>query len=365
MKIMIAGGGTGGHLFPALAVAEAFRERDPGNEILFVGSGRGLETSVLGKEGVARRSIAAVSLQDKSFWGKALGLAAIPKSLGQSACLLRSFRPDMVLGVGGYASGPVVLMGWALGYKTAIHEQNAFPGFSNRVLGRFVDRIFISFADSGIHFPRKKTVLTGNPVRRKMRSEERDVPGPGGPQFTLLIFGGSQGAHRLNVAMGESLGHLREKIGKWQIIHQTGERDYGEVKEAYAREGWAAEVHPFIHDMERVYTLADLVLCRAGATTIFELMAMGKPAVLVPYPYAANDHQTLNAQALVKAGAALMIKNDDLTGSRLSAMLVELSQDPARLTAMGEAAAALAKPQAAREIVNLCYQMVNHESSSE
>ena len=359
---MIAGGGTGGHLFPALAIAEAFRDRERANEILFVGSGRGLEGRVLGREGYARQSIAAVSLQDKSFFGRALGLAAISKSLWQSRRLLRAFRPDMVLGVGGYASGPVVLTAWALGYKTAIHEQNAFPGLSNRILARFVDRIFLSFAESAKHFPRKKVVLTGNPVRRRMRPGKKGDRDPGGAPFTVLIFGGSQGAHRLNVAMEESLPHLQEQKGKWRIIHQTGDRDYGEVKEAYARAGWAAEVHPFIQDMDRVYAAADLVLCRAGATTVFELMAMGKPAILVPYPYAANDHQTLNARILMSAGAALMIKNGDLTGSALGKKLIELSQDPARLAAMGKAGAVLAKPQAAQEIVQSCYEWVNHES---
>jgi UDP-N-acetylglucosamine--N-acetylmuramyl-(pentapeptide) pyrophosphoryl-undecaprenol N-acetylglucosamine transferase len=360
MRIIIAGGGTGGHLFPALALTEAFKDRDPKNEILLVGSRKGLEASIVAREGYTLRAIEVVSLKGKSFWGKVRGLVAVPRSLVQSGRLIHSFRPDMVLGVGGYASGPVVLTAWALGYKTAIHEQNAFPGLSNRILGRFVDRAFISFQVSARHFPRKKAVLTGNPVRKRMH--RRGIVERSGPEskFTLFIFGGSQGAHQLNQVMEEALTHLKELKGRLRIIHQTGDRDYVEVKEAYRREGFEAEVSPFIHEMDRAYAMADLVLCRAGATTLFELMAMGKPAILVPYPYAANDHQTLNARTLVDAGAAMMVANGDLSGARLGQIVRQLSADPARLKEMGEQALALAKPNAAQVIVNLCYEMVNH-----
>jgi UDP-N-acetylglucosamine--N-acetylmuramyl-(pentapeptide) pyrophosphoryl-undecaprenol N-acetylglucosamine transferase len=193
-------------------------------------------------------------------------------------------------------------------------------------------------------------------MRQKESTKKR------GPEskFTLLIFGGSQGAHPLNQAMEEALIHLRELKGRLRIIHQTGEKDYAEVKEAYRREGFEAEVYPFIHDMDRAYAAADLVLCRAGATSLFELMAMGKPAIVVPYPYAANDHQTLNAQTLVEAGAALMVANRDLSGVQLSRILRQVSTDPVRLQEMAERAAALAKPEAAEMIVNLCYEMVAH-----
>jgi UDP-N-acetylglucosamine--N-acetylmuramyl-(pentapeptide) pyrophosphoryl-undecaprenol N-acetylglucosamine transferase len=245
-------------------------------------------------------------------------------------------------------------------YRTAIHEQNAFPGLSNRILGRVVNRTFISFAESDRHFPRHKSILTGNPIRRRLRPEGIVRERGAEAKFTLFIFGGSQGAHRLNLAMMEALGHLRDLRARLQIIHQTGDKDYPEVLEAYRREGFAAEVHPFIHDMDRAYGAADLVLCRAGASTLFELMAMGKPGILVPYPYAANDHQTLNARALVNAGAALMVTNGDLNGARLSEMLGELCKDPERLRKMGERASALAKPAAAETIVRLCYEMVNH-----
>jgi UDP-N-acetylglucosamine--N-acetylmuramyl-(pentapeptide) pyrophosphoryl-undecaprenol N-acetylglucosamine transferase len=360
MKIMIAGGGTGGHLFPALAVAEGFKIREPGNEVLFVGSRRGLETSILPKEGYVLRTIAVTSVKGKPFWGKLVSLMTVPRGLFQSWRLLHSFNPDMVLGMGGYASGPVVLTAWATGYPTAIHEQNTFPGLSNRILGRFVDRIFVSFADSIRHFPPAKTFVTGNPVRERIRSSSLRKEQKARTPFTLFIFGGSQGAHHLNQAVEEALTELREWKEKLTIIHQTGEKDFQRVQEAYRREEFQAEVHPFIHDMDRAYALADLVLCRAGATTLFELMSTGKPAILVPYPFAANDHQTLNAKTMQDAGAAILVADGDLTGFHLSRILKELIQDPPRLKKMGEQAAALAKPDAAQKIVHLCYELAEY-----
>ena len=325
-----------------------------------MGSRRGLEASIVTREGYPLRTIDVVSLKGRPWGEKIRGVLAVPRSLGQSWRLIHSFRPDLVLGMGGYTSGPVVLTAWAMRYRTAIHEQNAFPGLSNRVLGRFADRVFLSFAASARHFPQQTAILTGNPVRRRMRQKESTKKRGPESKFTLLIFGGSQGAHPLNQAMEEALIHLRELKGRLRIIHQTGEKDYAEVKEAYRREGFEAEVYPFIHDMDRAYAAADLVLCRAGATSLFELMAMGKPAIVVPYPYAANDHQTLNAQTLVEAGAALMVANRDLSGVQLSRILRQVSTDPVRLQEMAERAAALAKPEAAEMIVNLCYEMVAH-----
>ena len=358
----MAGGGTGGHLFPALAVAEALRERDPANRVVFVGSRRGLESRFVAREGYELQMIDAGALKGRGLMGKARSLAALPRSLVQSWNLLRSVRPDMVLGVGGYASGPVVLAAWAGGYRTAIHEQNTFPGLSNRILGRFVDRVFISFAVSAAHFPRGKTILTGNPVRKRLQQAGAGSRREEGKDFTLFIFGGSQGAHRLNQAMEESLPGLGDLKGEISIIHQTGDLDYEYVRGYYEREGVKAEVHRFIHDMDRAYAEADLILCRAGATTLFELMAVGKPAILVPYPHAANDHQTLNARALVEAGAALRVADGELNGRVLSGLVRELKADPKRLKKMGGRAAGLAQPGAAEKIVDLCYSLVNDES---
>ena len=278
MKVLIAGGGTGGHLFPALAVAEAFRERDPETRIVFVGSRRGLEASLVVRQGYELKAVGAAAWKGKVVGGKLGSLLAIPKSLWQSWRLLRLVQPGLVLGVGGYASGPVVLTAWAMGFRTAIHEQNSFPGLSNRILGKFVNRVFISFKDSGAHFPRGKTALTGNPVRKELQRARGTSQDQGEKEFTLFIFGGSQGAHRLNQAVEDSLPHLGDLRGKMRIIHQTGDLDYDYVRAFYKREEVAAEVHRFIHDMKQAYRAADLILCRAGATTLFELMAMGKAA---------------------------------------------------------------------------------------
>jgi UDP-N-acetylglucosamine--N-acetylmuramyl-(pentapeptide) pyrophosphoryl-undecaprenol N-acetylglucosamine transferase len=359
MRIIIAGGGTGGHLFPALALAEAFKERDAANEILFVGSRRGLEASVLGREGFALQTIDVVSLKGKSLPRKAAAVLALPRSIFQSLRLLRLFRPDIVLGVGGYASGPVVLTASLLGYKTAIQEQNSLPGLSNRVLAKFVDRIFASFPDSGGSFPAAKTIVAGNPVRKKLQMTVSPTKN-GGPEFTLFVFGGSQGAHRLNEALVQALDHLQDRKTRLRVIHQTGEKDLPGVRDAYERQGFRAEVQPFIHDMERAYRAADLVLCRAGATTLFELMAMRKAAVLVPYPFAADNHQFLNARALVDAGAAEMVADKDLTGAGLAGLLRQFMDQPERRRSMEEKITKFAKPRAAETIVAACGEMVQH-----
>ncbi len=309
------------------------------------------------REGYELKAINAAGLKGKGIGGKLATLLHIPRSLWQSWRLLRSAQPGLVLGVGGYASGPVVLTAWAMGFRTAIHEQNSFPGLSNRILARFVDRVFISFEGSRAHFPRGKTVLTGNPVRKKLQRAKGNSWKPGEKEFTLFVFGGSQGAHRLNWAMEESLPHLGDLKGKIRIIHQTGDRDYDYVRAFYEREGVTAEVHRFIYDMEQAYRDADLILCRAGATTLFELMALGKAAILVPYPYAANDHQSLNAKALVDAGAALRVADGELNGKDLSRLVRELKEDPERRKRMGERAAGLAQPGAAEKIANLCHRM--------
>jgi UDP-N-acetylglucosamine--N-acetylmuramyl-(pentapeptide) pyrophosphoryl-undecaprenol N-acetylglucosamine transferase len=312
------------------------------------------------KEGYALRTIDLAGWKGKNILQKMQTLGVTPKSLIQAAGVLRDFRPHLVLGVGGYASGPVVLAAWALRYKTALQEQNVFPGLSNRILGRFVDRAFISFPDSAAYFPEGIAVLTGNPVRRKIRPEQ--FLGSAGIRrpFSILIFGGSQGAHRLNQVMVATLPLLRDLRGKIGILHQTGEKDFQEVRAGYLREGFEAEVQPFIYDMDRAYRMADLVLCRAGATTLFELMATGKPAILVPYPFAANDHQTLNARSLAEAGAAVLVADGELSPEGVNRLFRELSADPGRLKRMSEQALALAKPNAAVEIVNLCYEMAGY-----
>ncbi|MBN1548632.1 MAG: undecaprenyldiphospho-muramoylpentapeptide beta-N-acetylglucosaminyltransferase, partial [Syntrophaceae bacterium] len=317
MNIIIAGGGTGGHLFPGIAVAEEILKRDRNNRVLFVGTERGIEKRVLPGLGYDLALIDVAGIKGKGLAGTLAAMAKLPRSFLQSVGIIRSFRPDLVLGVGGYASGPAVLIAHLMGVKTAVAEQNAFPGITNRILSRFVDRIFLTFPDTEDRFPKKKSLYTGNPIRAAFLSELA-APPKKEQKFTLLIFGGSQGAHAINRAALAALDRLVEIKNNLHIIHQTGTADFEEVSSTYRGRGFDAEVHTFIMDMPRVYGRANLLVCRAGATSIAELTASGRAAILIPYPYAANDHQTKNAEVLVRAGAAEMILERDLTGERLA-----------------------------------------------
>ena len=320
LGMVIAGGGTGGHLFPGIAVAEEFLRRDPGNRILFIGTERGLEKRILGTLGFPLRTIPAEGLKGRGALRAAGALAKIPAGLVASCRILREFDPAIVLGVGGYASGPAVLAARVRGTATAIAEQNAFPGLTNRILGRIADRIFLSFAASQRWFPADRTQLTGNPIRAAFlggRSSERRSD----PRFTVLIFGGSQGAHAINRFVGEALdglGHMKDRL---RFIHQAGEKERESVATAYREKGFTAEVSPFIIDMAAAYRAADLLICRAGATSIAEITAGGKAAILIPFPFAVNDHQTKNAEILAQAGAAELIREKDLNGGLLAAAL--------------------------------------------
>ena len=357
MKMIIAGGGTGGHLFPGVAVAEAFLNLDRRHEVLFVGTERGLEKRVLPELGYPLATLDVEGIKGRS-WGDSLQAALkIPKSMMQAFKIMKKFSPHVVLGVGGYASGPAVLTAHFLGIRTAIAEQNAIPGVTNRILANFVDRIFLSFPDPDGEFPARKSVVAGNPIRasfvaaaaghRRRREERQDT-------FEILVFGGSQGAHAVNMAVLDAtalLGKLREKI---RIVHQTGAKDVPEVRAGYEKLKINAAVHPFIMDMAAAYREADLLICRAGATSVAEITSMGKAAILVPFPFAIHDHQTKNAEVLVRADAALMIPERELTGARLAAVIGELAADPGRITGMSDRSRTLGRPEAAAEIAAAC-----------
>jgi UDP-N-acetylglucosamine--N-acetylmuramyl-(pentapeptide) pyrophosphoryl-undecaprenol N-acetylglucosamine transferase len=359
MRILIAGGGTGGHLFPGIAVAEEFLARDPGNEVLFVGTERGIEARVLPKAGYQLECIATTGMRGKNILSKVKGvLWLLPLSYVQSRRILRSFKPDLVLGVGGYASGPLVLAARMKSCKCFIHEQNALPGLTNRILAKVVKKVFISLEESRRHVPAGKLLLTGNPLRRQILEKlhgEKKPNGNGngnGKGFRLLVFGGSAGAHRINMAMIEALPELSALRERITITHQTGENDLEEVREAYRMNNFSTEVVPFIDNMAEAYQKADLILCRAGATTIAEVTACGKACIFVPYPYATDDHQRKNAEALVDKGAGFMILDRELSGKRLAAMIEELERNPGVRTSAGKKAAAMARPDAAKMIVD-------------
>jgi UDP-N-acetylglucosamine--N-acetylmuramyl-(pentapeptide) pyrophosphoryl-undecaprenol N-acetylglucosamine transferase len=351
MRLLLAGGGTGGHLFPAVALAQRLLETDPEAKVLFVGTRRGIEARVLPGLGLPLETIEIRGLVGQGLWGKVRLVPCLVKSLRQSSRILDRFRPDVVLGVGGYASGPVLLAAHFKKRPLVIHEQNAWPGLTNRLLARWAERVFLSFGEADRAFNRGRTMLTGNPLRRGM--DECPPVGRGKP--TLLVFGGSRGARAINRAVVEALPLLAEFRGKLDIVHQTGADDLETVREGYRQAGWPdTDVVPFIDDMAAAYARAHLVICRAGATTIAELTACGRPAIMIPYPYAAADHQTANARALTRKGAGLMLPQSELNGERLARLAGDLLKDRVRLSSMAGVALSLARRGAADVILNEC-----------
>ena len=357
MKIVIAGGGTGGHLFPGVAIAEEFRRRSTENEVLFIGTKRGIEARVLPQVGFPLATLEVEGIKGRGIARSMAALAKIPPSLIQSSRIIRGFKPRVVIGVGGYASGPAVLAARFMGVPTAIAEQNAIPGETNKILGRFADRIFVSFPETAGWFRKDRVLVTGNPIRAAIAGAPRRERKPG-ESFTILIFGGSQGAHRINVAVLEALPHLGDLKGRLRIIHQTGKDDVEAVTQGYRDQEMEAKVLPFITDMAAAYREADLLVCRAGATSIAEITASGKAAIFIPFPFAVNDHQTKNAELLVNRGAAAMIPERDLTGESLSGVIRRLAQDPGKIEEMERKAAGLGNARAAADIVDECMALV-------
>jgi len=361
MRCVIAGGGTGGHLFPGIAIAEAFAAREMGNEVLFIGTERGIETRVLAGGQFPLKTIRAKPFIGKSFWRKGEALLTLPMAIAEASSILKKFDPQLVLGVGGYASGPTLLSAFLLRIKRAIQEQNIVPGMSNRILRRFSQKIFISFEETKKYFPEGKTIVTGNPVRKEFVSSltsRKEEMGRKNDQFTLLVFGGSAGAHRINLAWIEALDLLQEIRSSLKVIHQTGMADVDLVSKAYREKGFQALVKPFFEDMAMYYQLSDLVICRSGASTIAELAVCEKASILIPYPHAAHHHQLINAQKLVDKGAAKMIRDEGLNGASLAQIILHLYRHPEERTRMEEAMGHLGRPRAAQEIVDHCYELV-------
>ncbi|HEX5034490.1 MAG TPA: undecaprenyldiphospho-muramoylpentapeptide beta-N-acetylglucosaminyltransferase [bacterium] len=353
-KFLFAGGGTGGHLFSGIAVAELLRERLPGSRVLFVGTRNGLEKDIVPKAGFDLDFIEATPLKGSGWVARIRSLLRLPRAYRQSKKILKKFQPDIVIGIGGYASGAMVLAAHYAGLPTALIEQNSVPGFTNRQLGRFAGNVFIAFEKAKEFFSPAKTLLTGNPARRLQAPAAAKEAG----KFCLFVMGGSQGAHALNVAVMEALPGLKDRADRFRFIHQTGSQDFEAVKAAYAAAGQAAEVFPFTQDLAPHYARADLMLCRAGAGTIGELQNLGLASILVPYPFAADDHQRFNAAEMVASGAAEMILNADLSGAQLGERLRHYSEHPEKLNEMGRKARALAKPEAAAQVLEHCLDMI-------
>ena len=356
MKVLIAAGGTGGHIYPGIAVAQEIMRRDSESEVRFVGTSRGLETRLVPQAGFELSLIDSAGLKNVTAVARMKGIVILPKSFVSAGRVIRAFRPDVVVGAGGYVSGPVVLMAALLGRPTLVMESNALPGWTNRVLARFVNRAAVSF-EQALPFFRGKGVVTGNPVRREFFEIPRKQREPG--RLSLLIFGGSQGAHAINEAMIVALPGLQQLRGGLRVKHQTGAADFEKVNAAYAAAGWSeqAEVRSYIDNMMNDFAQADLVICRAGATTTAELIAAGKASIMIPFPYAADDHQRKNAEALQAAGAARMIVQQQLSGERLAQEIQDLAHDPSQIDRMEEASRELAHGDAAVAAVNLIEQL--------
>jgi UDP-N-acetylglucosamine--N-acetylmuramyl-(pentapeptide) pyrophosphoryl-undecaprenol N-acetylglucosamine transferase len=365
VKVVIAGGGTGGHLFPGLAMAEEFRKRDNNTEVVFVGTEHGIEARVLPREGYPLRFVRAEGFAGKSLFRKMRSAGKAFFSVLDSYRILNAVLPDLVIGVGGYASGAVVMMAHMKSIPTMIHEQNTVPGMANRILGRFVDQICVTYQESLSVFPLGKTFLTGNPIRPKILRGDREAAerlfSLEKEMFTVFVFGGSSGAVSINRSVVDALNYLGDYRGKIQFLHQTGERDYESVREAYRKSGFKGTVAPFIYQMAEAYAAADMVISRAGATTLAEITALGKPALLVPYPHSAGRHQEFNAIKLREMGAALMVFDHEMSGVVVAGHIREMFESASARQDMQRASRGLGRPDACVRIVDIALSMVkNH-----
>ena len=361
MRVVIAGGGTGGHLYPGIAVARELMARDSGAQVSFAGTASGIESRVLPREGLALDLIRSGGLKGKSIADRLRGAWLLPLGIGDAWRLLSKRRPNLVIGVGGYSSGPVVLVAALRGIATMVLEQNAVPGLTNRLLAPMVRAAAVTY-DSTRSFFGSKAVLSGNPVRPEFfasagPSTEAGADGSNAV-VRVLVFGGSQGAHAVNVAMVEAAAELAAGRPHIRITHQTGERDVEMVRAGYGKAGIQADVEPFFYDMGRQLGRADVIVCRAGATTLAEVAAAGKAAILIPLPTATDDHQRRNAEALAASGAAEVLLQSEATGSTLAKRILSLAGDEAARTRMATAARALARPDAAKVIVDRALELI-------
>ena len=355
-RVLFAGGGTGGHLFPGIAVARALVRRHRRAHVVFAGTGRGIEARALAIEGFRFEPIRSAGLAGKSPAALARTAVLAPLTLFDATRALHRARPDLVIGLGGYSAGPVVLLAALAGRSTMLMEQNAVPGMTNRMLAPFVDAAAVSFEATTSCFG-AKAFVSGNPVREGFFSAARVERGNRSGPSTVLVLGGSQGAHSLNVALVAAADVLAAVPHGVRVIHQTGERDRDWVRDAYRRAGLEARVKAFFDTLPEEMRAADVVVCRAGATTLAEIAAAGLPAVIVPLPTAANDHQRRNAAALAAAGAAEVIEEADLE-RRLGPRLIALAGDRGRRLAMAAAAARMARPDAADKVVQRAEQLI-------
>jgi UDP-N-acetylglucosamine--N-acetylmuramyl-(pentapeptide) pyrophosphoryl-undecaprenol N-acetylglucosamine transferase len=362
LRIVIAGGGTGGHLFPGIATAQEFEARNAATSIIFVSTGNALEKSVLSKTGYPLQTITVAAIKGRGLWNQVKSVANIPKGILEANRILKNFSPDLTIGLGSYSAGPVVFAAWLRRIPIVIHEQNILPGITNRILSRFANRIYISFENTKSSLDLRKVRWTGNPVRRELleycdhnAAKKRD--NAGNRSFTVLIIGGSQGAHRINMAVIEALEYLKDK-DQLHFVHQTGDADEQQVNKAYRQNHIRCTVQSFFNNMDELYRKSDLLICRAGATTVAEITALGKAVIFIPFPHAADDHQVLNAGSLSDHGAAETIIEKDLSGQLLSERIAFYAAHEKVLNDMAARARRFGKPDAAQNIVDDCYRLL-------
>jgi len=357
MKVLIAAGGTGGHIYPGIAVAQEIMRRDANSKVRFVGTARGLETRLVPQAGFELSLIESAGLKNVTLGARMRGFVLLPRSFVSAWGLIRQFKPDVVVGAGGYVSGPVVMMAALTKRRTLVMESNALPGVTNRMLARFVDRAAVSF-DQALPYFRGKGIVTGNPVRREFFEIPPKQREPG--KLSILIFGGSQGARAINDGMIAALPLLEKSRMALRIKHQTGPSDFEKVKTAYDAAGWneQAEVSSYIDNMMVDFAAADIVICRAGATTTAELIAAGKASIMIPFPFAADDHQRVNAEALEAIGASKMILQQDVSGERLAKEISVFLESPEGVNRMEEAVRKLAHGDAAVGVVDLIEKLI-------
>jgi len=357
MRAILAGGGTGGHVIPALAIAQQL-QKDYEAEVLFVGTARGIENRLVPAAGFPLRLVQVGALKNVSLQTRLKTFFDLPRAVWDSRRILSEFRPDVVIGVGGYASGPAMLAAILRRVPTLAFEPNFVPGFANRLVAPLVSGAAVHFAETGRYF--RRCEVTGVPVREAF-FQIADV-NSANAKPTLLVFGGSQGAHAINQVVIDCVAELRRRVPGIHVIHQTGERDYNDAQAAYASLGDCVEVYRFIDDMPALFAQASLLVCRSGASTVAEVTAAGKPAVFVPFPRAADDHQKRNAEALERAGAAVMLEESRLTRESLVQAVSGLFSEPSRLKKMGDAARRLSHPSAAHDIAAMAARLAGNKN---
>lgn len=360
MKVIIAGGGTGGHLFPAVAVGEAMMRERPETEVLFVGTTAGLEARWMPRSGLRYELFPVHGVRGHNLVERIRAVGEFVAALKRARGLLSSFGADLIVGAGGYASAPMAMAAIMGRTPLVLMEENTRPGLANRMLWRFARRVCVGFDEAVLFFNSSKIVISGNPVRFNIEPSPLKVHEP----LQILVLGGSTGAHRLNEGVIDALRNLRESVIKVTLVHQTGEADVGLVKGGYAALRCQAQVEPFIDDMATALARADLLVARSGAMTVSEVALAGRPAIFVPYPFHSDRQQELNARVLERRGAAVVVADDERLGENLAATLRELIADPERLVRMAAQARTAAKPDAARTIAQLCFELVSRERAA-